>query len=74
MEAVCSLLYFSSSKNPSTECIMEGLEICLLNNNSRSANIHLQTNITATGASNSCSYSNEAITHLNKIINKKRAT
>ena len=63
MEAICSLLEFSSSKNPSTEYIMEGLEICLLNNNSRFANINLlQTNGTATGPSNSCSYSHKAIT------------
>ena len=65
----------SSSKNPSTECIMEGLEICLLNNNSRFANIHLlQANGTATGAPNSFSVFDIAISHLNKIINKKRAT
>ena len=66
MEAVPSLIDSSSLKNPSTECIMEGLEICLLNNNSGFANIHLlQTNNTATGAPNSCSYSNKAISHLN---------
>ena len=36
---------------------MERLEICLLQNNSRFANIHLlQTNGTAVGAPNSCSY------------------
>ena len=37
MEAVRSLLDSRSSKNPSNECITEGLEICLLNNNSRFA-------------------------------------
>ena len=41
MEAVRSLLDPRSLKNPSTECIMEGLEICLLHNNSGFANIHL---------------------------------
>ena len=41
MESVRSLLDSRSSRNPSTECIMEGLEICLLNNNSCFANIHL---------------------------------
>ena len=66
MEAVRSLLDSRSSKNPSNECIMEGLEICLLNNNSRFAG-------TATGAPNSYSYSDVAITHLDKIINEKRA-
>ena len=51
-------------------------EICLLNNNSAFANIHLlKTNDTATGAPNSCSYSDIAISrHLYKIINEKRAT
>ena len=34
MEAACSLLDFRSVKNPSMECIMEGLGICLLSNNS----------------------------------------
>ena len=75
IEAVRSLLDSSSSKNLSTECIMKGLEICLLNNNSHFANIHLlQTNGTATGAPNSCSYSDIATSHLDKIINEKKAT
>ena len=54
---------------------MEGLEIYFLKNDSRFANIHLlQTNDTADGAPNSCSYSNVAFNHLDKIINEKRAT
>ena len=48
-----------SSNNPSNQCVMEGLEICLLNNNSHFANIHLQqTNDTATGALFLFRYSN----------------
>ena len=75
MEAVRLLLVSRCSKNPLTECIMEGLEICLLNNNSRFANKHLlQTNSTATGTPNSSSYSDTAITQLDQIINKNRAT
>ena len=75
MEAVRSLLDSRSSQNASTESIMEGLEIYFLKNDSRFANIHLlQTNDTADGAPNSCSYSNVAINHLDKIINEKRAT
>ena len=75
MEAVRSLSDSRSSKNPSNECKMEGLEIFLLNNNSRFANIHLQqTNGTATATRNTCSYSDVAISHLDRIINKKRAT
>ena len=65
----------SCSKNPSTERIMKGLKIYLLSNKSRFGNIHLlQTNGSAPGAPNSCSYSDIAISHLDKIINEKRAT
>ena len=76
MEAVRSLLDSRSSKNSWSEYIMGEREICLLNNNSAFANIHLlKTNDTATGAPNSCSYSDIAISrHLYKIINEKRAT
>ena len=75
MEAVPSLLDSRSAKSPSTECIMEGLGICLLHNNSRFVNIHLLlTNVIATGVPNSCSYSDIAISHLDKIISEKRAT
>ena len=74
MEAVHSLLDSASSKNQSAECIIEGLEICLLHNNPRFVDIHiLQTNGTASGAPNSCSYSDIAFSHLDKIINEKRA-
>ena len=52
---------------------MEGLQVFLLNNKSLFANIHLlQTNGTATGAPNSCSYSDIVISHPDKIINGKR--
>ena len=69
MEAVRFLLNSRSLKNLSTECIMEGTKICLLNNNSCFANIHLlQTNGTATGAQNSCSYFDIGTTHLDNII------
>ena len=53
---------------------MEGLEIFLLNNKSRFANIYLQqTNGTTTGAPNWCSYSDITINHLYDI-NEKNAT
>ena len=75
MEAVHSLLDSRSSQNPSTEYIMEGLKIYFLNNNSSFANIHqLQPNGTATGAPNSCYYSDIAISYLDKIISEKTAT
>ena len=74
MEAVRSLLDSRSAKIPLTECILKRLEICSLHNNSRFANIHLLlTNDTATGAPNSCSYSDMPISNLDKIINGKRA-
>ena len=42
--------------SPSTECIIEALEICLINNNSTFAGLNLiQTNGIAMGAANSCS-------------------
>ena len=69
MEAVCSSLDSRSSKKLLKECLKEGLKNCLLNNNSRL----LQTNGTATGAPNSCSYSDIAISHLDKTFNEKRA-
>ena len=75
MEAVRSLLDSRSAKSQSTECIMEGLEIFLLHNNSRFANIHLlQTNGIASGAPNSCSCCDIATSHLDNIINEKTAT
>ena len=75
VEAVHPLLDPRYLKNPSTKCIMEGREICLLNNNSRFAKIPLpQTNCTVNGAPNSSSYSDIAIINLDKFINEKRAT
>ena len=59
------------SQKPSTECIIEGLEIYLYNNNSKFDHL-LQTNGTATRAENSCSYSDLAIRRLNKLINNIR--
>ena len=54
---VKSALDSRSNFSPSTECIIEALEICLTNNNSALAGQNLiQTNRTAIGAANSCSY------------------
>ena len=56
-------------KNPSTECIIEGLEICLFNNNSVFADANLlQTNGTATGAPNSCSYADIAVSPIDEAV------
>ena len=55
MKVVRSLLDFRSAKNLSAECIMEGLKIFFLHNNSHFANIHLlQTNGIEIGHQNSC--------------------
>ena len=53
-------------------CIIEGLKICLYNNDSKFYQDHLlQTKWTATAASNSCSYSDLAIHRLDKLINNE---
>ena len=68
-EAVKLALQNRPSQKPSTECIIEGLRISLYNNNSKFDQDHLlQTNDTASGASNSCSYSDLAIYRLDKVI------
>ena len=58
IEALKLTLLNRLSQKPSTECIIVGLEICLYNNNSKFDHL-LQTNRTATGAENSCSYSDQ---------------
>ena len=56
-------------KSPSTDCIIEGLEICLNCNNSRfgSQNL-LQLNGAATGVPNSCSYADLAAFDIDKRV------
>ena len=72
-EAVKLALQNRPSQKPSTECIIEESEICLNNNNSKFDQDHLlQTNGTATGAPNSCSYSDLANHRLDKLINNER--
>ena len=54
----------------STECIVEALEICITNNNSGFVGQNLiQTNGTATGLTNSCSYSYLAIPPMDNAAN-----
>ena len=56
-------------QNPSTQCLMEALRLCLYCNNSvfNGTNL-LQTNGTATGAPNSCSYSDLAVQPIDDAI------
>ena len=76
MEAVRNeLIHGRDSLTPSTRCIMEALEICLFNNNSTFGNQNLiQTNGTATGAPNSCSYADLALYPIDKAILDAKAT
>ena len=56
IQAVHDILNTRAIKKPSTDCLIEGLKLCLYNNNSVFACENLlQKNGTATGASNSCS-------------------
>ena len=63
------------TKLPSTECIIEGLKICLYHNNSTFAGVNLlQTDGTATGAPNSCSYADIAIASIDNAVLDQKAT
>ena len=74
MDAVKLVLNTSVSDKPRTECVLEGLQICLYHNNSLFDKKHLlQTNGTATGALNSCSYSEIAINRLDRLIEQEQA-
>ena len=62
-------------KVPSTKCLIEGLKICLFNNNSIFAdNNLLQTNGTATGTPNSCSYADTAVSLIDDAIFENMST
>ena len=60
--------------SPSTECIIEALEICLINNNSTFAGLNfVQTNGIAMGTANCCSYPYLAIQPIdNALIDAQR--
>ena len=67
VDAVRSVLNTRDSNKPSIECVLEGLQICLYNNNSIFDKNHLlQRNGTATGGPNSCSYSGITINRLDQ--------
>ena len=69
LNSVKKALDARENKSPTTKCIIEGLEICLYNNNSTFSNINLlQTNGTATGAPNSCSYADLAISPIDDQV------
>ena len=73
IEAVKLTLQNRPSQKPSTECIIEGLEISLYNKNSKFDQDHLlQRNGIATEALDSCSYFDLAIHRLDKLITNER--
>ena len=58
-----------ATQTPPTDCLIEALRICLYNNNSIFNNKHLlQENGTATGAPNSCSYSDLALQPIDDAV------
>ena len=60
-------------KKPSTNCLIEGLKLCLYNSNSIFANGNLlQANGTAIGAPNSCSYANIVVLLLDQAIMEQK--
>ena len=63
-----------ANKSPSTDYIIEGLEICLKPSNSRFGSQNLpQLNGAATGAPNSCSYADLAFLNIDKnVLQAKR--
>jgi len=75
INTVTKALQSRSIQTPSTDCIVEGLKICLFNNNSVFANTNLlQTNGTATGAPNSCSYADMAVSPIDDEVFKAMET
>ena len=69
VEVIRNLLNSRTTLKPSTDCVIEALEICLTSNNSKFAKQNLlQSNGTATGAPNSCSYPDLAVSPIGEKI------
>ena len=69
MEVIRNLLNSRTTLKPSTDCVIEALEICLTCNNSKFAKQNLlQSNGTATGAPNSCSYADLAVSPIGEKV------
>ena len=75
LETLYKKLETRADKSPPTDCLIDALEIILTSNNSTFNNQHLiQGNGTATGAKNSCSYSDLALEPVDEeIYNAKRS-
>ena len=75
IQAVQDIPNTRAIKKPYTDCIMEGLKLCLYNNNSVFGNENLlQTNGTAPGAPNSCSYADIAVVSIDQAIMEQKET
>ena len=65
VKVIRNLLNSRTTLKPSTDCVIEALEICLTCNNSTFVRQNLlQSNGTATGAPNSCSYADLAVSSI----------
>ena len=69
VEVIRNLLNSRTTLKPSTDCVIEALEICLTCNNSKFAKQNLlQSNGTAIGAPNSCSYADLAVSPIGEKV------
>ena len=69
VEVIRNLLNSRTTLKPSTDCVIEALEICLTCNNSKFSKQNLlQSNGTATGAPNSCSYADLAVSPIGEKV------
>ena len=74
MEAVRLALNKRDSNKPSTECVLEGLQICLYISNSVCDKNHLlRKKGIVTGTLNSCSYFDIAFNRLDRLIEQEQA-
>lgn len=68
LTAVRNTLEARTTQVPSTDCIVEAVEICLQHNNSQfSDKNYLQTHGTAMGPKNACSYADIAMGHIDHL-------
>ena len=73
MQAVQDILNTPAIKKPSTDCFIEGLKLCLYNNNSVFANEYLlQTNGTTTDAPSFCSYVDISVASIDQAIMEQK--
>ena len=75
IKAIQDILNTRAIKKPSTDYLIEGLKLCLYNNNLVFRNESLlQTNGTATGAPNSSSYADVAVASLDQAVTEQKKT